>query len=163
MRHGRARRFCAESLRYACVLPLDKLLAVCYNIGRLEGAREEREVADKRQLNVRINEMTRRQIDGLAERERMTAGEVVTIAVDRMYQEEDTMNRQEELDQHDEVTRGLREQGGIWAEAYRASGRLTGHTSDVPVLMNTGDVAPGWVWFATQEEFDEALEDSQLG
>lgn len=45
-------------------------------------------MADKRQLNVRINEMTRRQIDGLAERERMTAGEVVTIAVDRMYREE---------------------------------------------------------------------------
>ena len=69
------------------------------------------------------------------------------------------MNRNEELARRDAAERELRAGGGIWAEAYRGSGRLTGHTSDIPVLMNTGDVAPGWAWFATQEDFEEALEE----
>lgn len=41
----------------------------------------------KRQLNVRTPEITRQQIDSIAAIERMTAGEVVTLAVDRLYRE----------------------------------------------------------------------------
>ena len=42
-----------------------------------------------------------------------------------------------------------------WAEVYRGSGRFTGRTSDEPVRMDNGDVAPGWVWVGnmSEEEF----------
>lgn len=41
----------------------------------------------KQQLNVRIANLTRNQIDQIAERQNLTAGEVVMLAVDRMYRE----------------------------------------------------------------------------
>lgn len=39
----------------------------------------------KQQLNVRIPNITRRQLDQIGEREQMTSGEIVTLAVDRLY------------------------------------------------------------------------------
>jgi len=41
----------------------------------------------KQQLNVRIADLTRNQIDRIAKTENFTAGEVVMLAVDRMYRE----------------------------------------------------------------------------
>lgn len=41
----------------------------------------------KQQLNVRIADLTRNQIDQIANAENLTAGEVVMLAVDRMYRE----------------------------------------------------------------------------
>ena len=46
-------------------------------------------------LNVRIANMTRKQIDALCEKENLTAGEVVMMAVDRMHRE--TFPPQEKL------------------------------------------------------------------
>lgn len=40
----------------------------------------------KQQLNVRIPNLTRRQLDEIAELEAMTAGEVVALAVERLWQ-----------------------------------------------------------------------------
>ena len=39
----------------------------------------------KQQLNVRIADLTRAQIDRIAERQNLTPGEVVMLAVDRMF------------------------------------------------------------------------------
>ena len=41
----------------------------------------------KRQLNVRISDLTHRQIDELVDREDLTKGEVVMIAIDRVWRE----------------------------------------------------------------------------
>lgn len=41
----------------------------------------------KQQLNVRIPNLTRRQLNNIAEREAMTPGEVVALAVERLWQE----------------------------------------------------------------------------
>lgn len=42
----------------------------------------------KQQLNVRIPDLTRDQIDALCAKYKMTPGELVTLAVDRIYQKE---------------------------------------------------------------------------
>lgn len=41
----------------------------------------------KQQFNVGVPDITRRQVEEIAQRENMTLGEVVTMAVDRMYRE----------------------------------------------------------------------------
>lgn len=54
----------------------------------------------------------------------------------------------------------LEEIGTPWAEEYRGSGRLTGRLSGEPTYMNTGEVAPGWVWVGdmTEGEFFSQFE-----
>jgi len=51
----------------------------------------------KQQFNVRLPDLTRGQIDELADREQMTQAEVVMLAVDRMYREEGKMDRVERI------------------------------------------------------------------
>jgi hypothetical protein len=48
----------------------------------------EEDTMTKRQLNVRVSEITRRQIDDLTARTNATAGEIVMMSVDRMAREE---------------------------------------------------------------------------
>jgi len=59
----------------------------------------------------------------------------------------------------------MQEVGTPWAEVYRGSGRLTGQVSDQPTLMNTGDVAPGWIFVGdmTEEQFWECAEAENIG
>ena len=42
--------------------------------------------------------------------------------------------------------------GTPWAEQYRGSGRLTGHVAAEPTYMNTGEVAPGWLYVGEMTE-----------
>ena len=48
---------------------------------------------NKMQLNVRIPNITRRQIDQIAEWENMTAGEIVSLAVERLYTQLETEHK----------------------------------------------------------------------
>jgi hypothetical protein len=50
----------------------------------------------KMQLNVRIPNITRRQMDTIAGRENMTKGEIVTLAVDRLYAQ---LEREHKMDE----------------------------------------------------------------
>lgn len=54
----------------------------------------------------------------------------------------------------------LEQIGTPWAEEYRGSGRLTSRLSGDPTYMNTGEVAPGWVWVGdmTIEQFNAQFE-----
>lgn len=54
----------------------------------------------------------------------------------------------------------LEQIGTPWAEEYRGSRRLTGRLSAEPTYMNTGEVAPGWVWVGdmTSDSFDAQFE-----
>ena len=61
------------------------------------------------------------------------------------------------------TTETMKESGRPLAQTYRGSGRLTGYTAPEPVYMNTGEVAPDWVYVGdmTLTEFDNAFEEEE--
>ena len=59
---------------------------------------------------MRLSELTKGQIETLAETTGMKQTEIVSIAIDRMFREETRMSKQ-----HDRITQKLGEAGAAWA------------------------------------------------